>query len=90
LLTKRLPLQLETIQQRATAVSRLVENDQPLDYYNTIILNYDTVTLAQAQHAAWQYITPDHLVIAIVGDRRVIEPGLQAAHVAPVVVVDSL
>jgi zinc protease len=88
--TKGLPLEFETIEQRAGAVAGLVANDQPLDYYNTVVQKYDAVTLSQAEHAATRYVTPDKMVIVVVGDRKVIEPGLRAANIAPVVIVDPL
>jgi zinc protease len=88
--TKRLPLALETIQQRAGAVTGLVSSDQPLDYYNTVVQKYDAVTLSQAERAAKQYVTPDKMVIVVVGDRKAIEPGLRAANIAPMVIVDPL
>jgi zinc protease len=87
--TKALPLQFETIGQRASAVAGLVANDQPLDYYNTVIQKYESVTLDQMQAAAKKYLTPDKMVIVVVGDRKTIEPGLKAANIAPVVVVDT-
>jgi zinc protease len=88
--TKSLPLQFETIGQRAGAVAGLVASDQPLDYYNTIIQKYNGVTLAQAQAAAQKYLAPDKMVIVVVGDRKAVEAGLRAANLGPVVVVDTL
>jgi zinc protease len=88
--TKGLPLQFETIGQRAGAVASLVAGDQPLDYYNTVTQKYNAVALPQAIRVAKQYITPDKMVIVVVGDRKVIESGLRAANLGPVVVVDPL
>jgi hypothetical protein len=38
--------------------------------------------------AASKYLDPDHMAIIVVGDRQLIEPALEAAHVAPIVAVD--
>jgi hypothetical protein len=43
------------------------------------------VTQADVQRVAQQYIDPGHLAIVIVGDRKLIEPGLRALGMAPVV-----
>ena len=36
------------------------------------------MTQADVQRVARQYIDPDRLTVVIVGDRKVIEPGLRA------------
>jgi len=88
--TKSLPLQFETIGQRAQAVAGLVASDEPLDYYNHVIQKFDAVTLAQAEETAKKYLTPDKMVIIVVGDRKAVEENLRKANLAPVTVVDSL
>lgn len=88
--TSGLPLQFETIRDRADAVAGLIRNEQPLDYYNSLVQNLNGVTIGQAQAAAKKYIDLNKLTIVIVGDRSQIEAGLKAAGIAPIVVVDSL
>ncbi|HXC25655.1 MAG TPA: pitrilysin family protein [Gemmatimonadaceae bacterium] len=88
--TAGLALQFETIRQRAGAVAGLVSDQLPLDYYNTVVPRFESVTQSQAEAAAQHYIDPAKLAIVIVGDRASIESKLQAAHIAPVVVVDKL
>jgi zinc protease len=88
--TSGLPLQFETIRDRANAIAGLIRNDLPLDYYNSLIQNYNAVTQSQAQAAAKQHINPNKLAIIVVGDRKTIEEALKATKIAPVVVVDSL
>ncbi len=87
-LTKQVPLQFETVQQRASAIMNLVTNNLPLDYYETLSANIAAVTREQAEATSRTYILPDKLAIVVVGDRKTIEAGLRAAKVAPVVVVD--
>jgi zinc protease len=87
--TKGLPLAFETIELRAQAIAGLISDGLPLDYYNTVVQHFRSVTLAQAQAAAVKHIDPSKMVIVVVGDRKVIEPGIRAANVAPVEVVDE-
>jgi zinc protease len=45
------------------------------------------VTAADVQRAAQQYIQPDRFAVVIVGDRKVIEPGIKALKLGPLAVV---
>jgi len=36
-----------------------------------------------------KYVDPENVAIVSVGDRKVIDPGLRAANVAPIVIVDE-
>jgi zinc protease len=87
--TTGLPLQFETIEQRASAVAGLVSNNLPLDYYNNVIARFGAVTQTQAEAAATKYIDPSKLAIVVVGDRAMIESKLRAAGIAPVVLIDK-
>ncbi len=86
--TLSLPLAFSTVEQEAGAAAELFEYRLPLDYYDHLTANYEGVSLADARAAAQKYLDPSHMAIVVVGDRQAIEPGLQAAHVAPVAVVD--
>lgn len=68
---------------------RDVRDSLPLDYYDAITARYQGVAAADVQRAARRDIHPHHMVIVAVGDRQVIEPGLRAANIAPIVVVDA-
>ncbi len=87
--TKGFPLEFETISDRADAIAGLITDGLPLDYYNTVVQHYRAVTLPEVQKAAVQHMDPSRMAIVIVGDRKVIEPGIRAAKVAPVVVIDD-
>ena len=82
--TLSLPLQFATIEQIAGAAEALFENRLPLDYYDHLVANYDRVTLPDVDRAAQRYLDPAHQAIVVVGDRKTIERGIEAAHVAPV------
>ncbi|MGI8509522.1 MAG: M16 family metallopeptidase [Gemmatimonadaceae bacterium] len=87
--TKGLPLQFETIGARADAIAGLVRQGLPLDYYNTVVQRFTAVPQAAVQQSAVRYLDPAKMAIVVVGDRKVIEPGIRAANIAPVVIVDE-
>jgi predicted Zn-dependent peptidase len=87
--TLSLPLQFATVPEAADAASELLAFRLPLDYYDHLTQNFEQVTLADVRAAATRYIDPDHMAIVVVGDRKTIEAGLAATHVAPIVDVDS-
>ncbi len=80
-----LPLQFATVPEIAGAAAELLEFRLPLDYYDHVTQNFQGVTRADVAQAARRYLDPDHLAIVVVGDRKVVEPGLAAMHVAPIV-----
>ena len=49
---------------------------------------YGAVTQADVQRVARQYIDPDQLTVVIVGDRKVIEPGLRALKPGEIIIRD--
>jgi predicted Zn-dependent peptidase len=84
----QLPGRFETTGGIAGNLAGLVTYDVPLSFYNTYTQNVETVTQADVQRVAKQYLDPDKLAIVIVGDRKSIEPTLRATNIGNVVVVD--
>jgi zinc protease len=80
-----LPLQFATVPEIAGAAAELLEFRLPLDYYDHVTQNFEAVTRTDVMQAAIRYLDPDHLAIVVVGDRKIVEPGLVAMHVAPIV-----
>jgi zinc protease len=80
-----LPLQFATVPQIADAAAVLLEFRLPLDYYDHVTQNFERVTRSDVTHAAFRYLDPAHLAIVVVGDRKVVEPGLEATHIGPIV-----
>jgi zinc protease len=80
------------ISSRLQALETLVTFDLPDDYYSTYARAIQAVTAADVQRVATSYLQPEHLVIAVAGDRRSIEPRLRALDIAPltIVAVDDL
>jgi len=70
------------------AITDLLVQGLPEDYYQKFTQNISAVTKEDVIRVAKQYIDLDHLAIVIVGDRATIEAPLQATKIAPVVVLD--
>jgi zinc protease len=47
------------------------------------------VTPADVHTAAERYIQPDKFAVVIVGDRKVIEPGVKALNLGPIKIVET-
>ena len=84
-----LPRQLETITQKVDAVAALINDELPLDYYQTLGAKLNAVTLEQARAAAARHLNPKQMAIVLVGDRKAIEPSIRKLGIAPVVIVDD-
>jgi zinc protease len=86
---RSLPRAFATVEEVAGAAAHLLEYRLPLDYYDSLTARYERVTTGDTQRALVRHLDPSRLAIVIVGDRKVIERGLRAAKIAPVVVVDE-
>ena len=62
----------------------------PLDYFNTYSQKIAAVTQADVQRVAQQYVRPDQMNIVIVGDLKVIEPGIRKLKIGKVELRDLL
>jgi zinc protease len=87
-LALRLPQQMETTGQIAGRLAELAVYDLPLDYYGDYVEQIMAVTAADVQRVAREYVHPDRAAVVVVGDRQVIEPGLQELPVGTVEVRD--
>ena len=67
-----------------TDISRRLEDAVvyrlPDDYFSKYVSNIEAVTAADVQRVATKYIQPDRLAVVVVGDRKVIEPGIRALN----------
>jgi zinc protease len=84
-----MPATMESNDQVADAVANLLRNNLPPDYYQQYARRVSTITGADVASVATKYVDPENTAIVIVGDRKVIEPGLRAANIAPIVIVDE-
>jgi zinc protease len=73
---------------RLQALETLVAFDLPDDYYSTYARVIDTTSADDVRRVAAQYLDPEHLVIAIAGDRKTVEPRLRALGLGSPTTVD--
>jgi predicted Zn-dependent peptidase len=83
-LTYSLPGDFETNSDLMARLQTLLVYDLPKDYYDTYVDRLRAVTSADVERVARKYINPDKLLVVVVGDRKVIEPGIQALKLGPV------
>jgi zinc protease len=72
------PRGFETPGQIANRLSDVVLYGLPDAYFNNYIQSVRAVTLADVQRVANRYLDPSKMAILVVGDRKVIEPGLRS------------
>jgi predicted Zn-dependent peptidase len=88
-LVDALPALIETDDLIANRVMSMLQTGAPLDFYNSYVRRIEAVTPEQVRSVAAKYIDLSHLVIVVAGDRRVVEPLLRTANIAPIVIVDD-
>lgn len=76
-LVRRYPAGFETVGAISGQLANLVTYALPDSYFNTYIGKIDAVSLDDVNRVAKQYLDPAKMAIVVVGDRKVIEPGLQ-------------
>ncbi len=84
-----LPEQIETDDGVADRVAFLAQNHLPADFYDTYARSVAAVTPKDVAAAATRYVDPEHLVIVMAGDRKLLEPRLNALKIGPVVIVED-
>jgi zinc protease len=85
----QLPRNFETTRDVAASLAQLRVYDLPADYYSTYADRVRAVTAADVKRVADKYIQPGKFAVVIVGDRKVIEPGIKALNLGPITVVDA-
>ena len=60
----------------------------PDNTFNDYISKINAVTLEDINRVANKYLTPDKMAVVIVGDRKVIEPGLKQLGY-PITIMDT-
>ncbi len=76
-LIRRYPAGFETVGAISGQLSNLVVYGLPDSYFNDYISKINAVTVEDVNRVAKQYLDPSKMAIVIVGDRKVIEPGLK-------------
>lgn len=76
-LIRRYPAGFETVGAISGQLANLAVYNLPDSYFNDYIAKVSSVTLEDVNRVAKQYLDPSKMAIVIVGDRKVIEPGLK-------------
>ncbi len=76
-LIRRYPAGFETNGAISNQLANLVTYGLPDSYFNDYIAKINAVSVADVNRVAKQYLDPSKMAIVIVGDRKVIEPGLK-------------
>jgi len=76
-LIRRFPSGFETVGQISGQLANLVVYGLSDAYFNEYIPNVNAVTVQDVNRVANKYLDPTKMAIVIVGDRKVIEPGLK-------------
>jgi len=71
----------------AQQLTRLVLFNLPDDYFTTYVASLEAITLEDMHRVATERIDDTHLKILVVGDRKVVQPGLEELGL-PIVLVD--
>jgi len=87
-LIQGLPQRFASVSAISGAITSLVVQGLPDDYYQTYANNVSAVTKEDLQRVAKQYIDLNHLAIVIVGNRSEVEGPLKATGIAPITVLD--
>ena len=85
---RRFPSGFETVGQISGQLSNLVVYGLPDTYFNDFIGKVNSVTIDDVNRVANKYLDPSKMAIVIVGDRKVIEPGLKELGY-PITILDT-
>ena len=89
MLIQRLPGQFGSVGGINGAITNLIVQGLPADFYQRYVKEVSAVTKEDVVRVARQYVDLEHLSIVIVGDRASIEAPLKASGLAPIVVLDA-
>jgi zinc protease len=87
-LIQRLPQGFASVSGISNAITSLVTQGLPDDYYQMYAKNISAVTREDLMRVAKRYIDMKNLAIVIVGDRSKIEGPLKATEIAPITYID--
>ena len=87
-LIQRMPQRFASVNGISNAITSLVVQGLPDDYYQTYAKKISAVTKEDLLRVAKRYIDLKNLAIVIVGDRAEIEAALKATNIAPITYID--
>jgi predicted Zn-dependent peptidase len=80
----RFPSGFETTADISRRLEELLVYRLPEDYFTKYVQNIESVTAADVQRVAQQYIQPGRFAVVIAGDRKAIEPAVRALNLGPI------
>jgi predicted Zn-dependent peptidase len=80
----RFPSGFETTGDISRRLEEVMTYHLPDDYFSRYVFSIGAVTGNDVQRVARTYIQPDKLAVVVVGDRKVIEPGIRALNLGPI------
>ena len=83
-ITLSFPSEFESIGDLSEHLEEMVVYKLPDDYFNRYASNVQAVTSDAVAKAAASYIQPQKFAVVVVGDRKVIEPGIRTLNLGPV------
>ena len=83
------PNSVQTVQGLAGRMQTLLQNGQPLNYYNTYLERMSAVTPADVSRVGRERLTPGALTIVVAGDLAQIEAPIRALNLGTVEVLDA-
>ena len=78
------PSEFETIGDLSSHMEEMVVYDLPDRYFAQYVDNIQAVTSPAVQTAAATFIQPKRFAVVVVGDRKIIEPGIRALNLGSV------
>lgn len=87
-LIQGLPQRFASVSAISSAITSLVVQGLPDEYYHTYAKNVSAVTKEDLLRVAKRYIDLQHLAIVIVGNRAEVEGPLKATGIAPITILD--
>jgi zinc protease len=87
-LIQGLPQRFASVTAISGAITSVVTQGLPEDFYQTYAKNVSAVTKEDLLRVAKKYIDLNHLAIVIVGDRSSVEAPLKATNIAPITYID--
>jgi zinc protease len=83
----RFPSAFETTGDISRRLEDVLVYHLPDDYFAKYVQNIQAVTAADVQRVAQKYIQPGRFAVVVVGDLKVIEPGIRALNLGPIKVL---
>lgn len=82
------PQAFETNDDLVSMLRAVVVYGLPLEYFESFMSRIQKVTAAQVQEVAKKYVTPEQMVIVLVGDKAQVLPQLENLQLGPVEIVE--